>query len=150
MHLGHNPAHILHNDVRSDASSERRFLGRDIRRLVKIVHAAILNPCECMADTFRYSVIHGVDAVYVPWDVEDYYAECVKPRWEEREMNKHRFPCPSLGSYNCPLTIVDIRGRIALWYLPGLLSARQQVSRKKSNRIPDANQPHSLHCDMEP
>jgi len=44
MHPEHNPAHILHNDVRSDASSERRFLGRDIRRLVKIVHAAILNP----------------------------------------------------------------------------------------------------------
>jgi hypothetical protein len=91
-----------------------------------------------------------VDTVYVPWDAEEYYAECVKARTEHREKNKHKFPLPSFGSYGCPLTVVDVRGRIVLWYLPGLLSIRQQVSLKKSCHHSESESPNSRLCGMEP
>jgi hypothetical protein len=36
-------------DARSNSPPERRIFGKDMRRLVKVVNAAILNPCESMA-----------------------------------------------------------------------------------------------------
>jgi hypothetical protein len=48
---------------------------------------------------------------------KQYYAECVKGGADKHAKNRHRFPSPSLGSYSRPLTVVDIRGRIVLWYI---------------------------------
>jgi hypothetical protein len=138
--------------ARSNNTPERRIFGKDMRRLVKVVNAAILNPRESVAviNTALQGSLQMVDSVYVPWDVEEYYAECVKARMEHREKNKHRFPLPSFGSHGCPLTVVDVRGRIVLWYLPGLLSIRQQVSLKESYRHPESENLHSRLCGMEP
>ena len=89
-------------EARSNSPPERRIFGKDMRCPVKVVNAAILNPCESM--TVKRTVLQGslqmVDSVYVPWDVEEYYAECVKAQTEHQEKNKHRFPLPSLGSYS--------------------------------------------------
>ena len=92
----------------------------------------------------------GYNIVYVPWDVEEYYRECVKGGTKEREKNLHKFPCPSLGSHTDPLTIVDGRGRIVLWYLPGLLSIQHQVSLYDHNAFWEFKHLCSLHYDMEP
>ena len=120
---------ILHGKSRSDNPSEGQLFGKNMRCLVKVVHQAILNPCELREHCrFLYVYIDISHSVYVPWDVEQYYLECVKCGQEEREKNLHKFPCPSFGSHTEPLTIVDSRGRIVLWYLPGLLSIKQQVS----------------------
>jgi hypothetical protein len=67
--------------------------------------------------------------VYIPWDIVEYASECVFVSSEIRTKNLQRFQCPMVGSYDVPLTIVDTKGRIALWYLPQLLSKRQQVGR---------------------
>ena len=87
-----------------------------MRRLVKVVTAVILNPCESMAvkSTVFQGSLQMMDSVYAPWNVEEYYAGCVKVWMEHQEKNKHRFPLPSLGSYGCPLTVVDIQGQIML------------------------------------
>jgi hypothetical protein len=61
--------------------------------------------------------------VYIPWDVEEYH--------HKRKQNKNgvvKFPNPSFGAFSEPLTVVDAKGRIVLWYLPHLLSVEQQVS----------------------
>ena len=66
--------------ARSNNTPERQIFGKDMRRLVKVVNAAILNPCESVAviNTALQGSLQMVDSVYVPWDVEEYYAECVK------------------------------------------------------------------------
>jgi hypothetical protein len=64
------------------------------------------------------------DVVRIPWDVEAYYLHSVKGK---KDRKRERFPNPRLGLFSEPLTLVDIRGRIVLWYLPGLLSGQQLV-----------------------
>lgn len=62
--------------------------------------------------------------VYVPWDIEEYYAKRVKAGRD----NKHfEFSKPGFGAFSQPLTVVDSKGRIILWYLPGLMPNHQQV-----------------------
>ena len=63
--------------------------------------------------------------VKIPWDIEDYYWEHVK---FGRDKKRTKFPNPSFGKFSEPLTVVDTKGRIILWYLPGLISLEQQVS----------------------
>lgn len=36
---------------------------------------------------------------------------------------------PHFGSISAPATVVDMRGKILIWYLPNLLSLDQQVNR---------------------
>jgi hypothetical protein len=102
------------------ASDERRF-GQDVRRLVKLVCQAILNPSELM-EIFEHILAYVL--VYIPWDVEEYYLQCIKGKQDPSRM---RFPNPRFGAFSEPLTVVDIRGRIVLCYLPGLLSGKHQV-----------------------
>jgi hypothetical protein len=64
-------------------------------------------------------------AVQIPWDVEEYYIKCIKAG---RDKKRLKFPNPQLGSFSDPLTLVDVKGRIVLWYLPGLLSEHDEVS----------------------
>lgn len=63
-------------------------------------------------------------SVYIPWDVKEYYQEHVKGG---KDKKRKRFPDPSLGRFSAPLTLVDSQNRIVLWYLPGLLSEKQEV-----------------------
>jgi hypothetical protein len=63
--------------------------------------------------------------VYIPWDIEDYYIEHVRGG---RDKKRIKFPNPWFGAFSKPLTVVDSKGRIVLWYLPGLLSVEQQVA----------------------
>ena len=62
--------------------------------------------------------------VYIPWSVEDFYWEHVKAG---RDKKCIKFANPSFGAFSEPLTVVDSKGRIVLWYLPGLLSLEHQV-----------------------
>jgi hypothetical protein len=62
--------------------------------------------------------------VYVPWDVIDYYENHVKLRQDKERVI---YPNPKFGSFSKPLTVVDSKGRILLWYLPGLVTDKQQV-----------------------
>jgi hypothetical protein len=125
---------------------DRQMHRQDMRRLLKMVCEVILNPCECKGTTDTILIQIFPLQVYIDWDVEQYYAECVKGGADKHAKNKHRFPSPSLGSHNRPLTVVDLRGRIVLWYLPGLLSIRQQVGRNKSNYSSEFDKPHRQHC----
>lgn len=63
--------------------------------------------------------------VRIPWDVEEYFQKHVKGGLDK---NRKKFPNPSLGKFSDPLTVVDSKGRIVLWYLPGLLSEEHLVS----------------------
>lgn len=63
--------------------------------------------------------------VNIPWDVEEYYSVTVKGK---KAKGKLAFPKLSLGAFSEPLTIVDAKGRIVLWYLPGLLCSELQAS----------------------
>ena len=62
--------------------------------------------------------------VYVPWDIEQYYIKCIKAG---RDQKHFEFPNPEFGAFSEPLTVVDLKGRIILWYLPGLMPNHQQV-----------------------
>lgn len=64
-------------------------------------------------------------SVYIPWDVEEYYRNHVQGGRDKKRMG---FPNPMFGTFSKPLTLVDVKGRIVLWYLPGLLSAKLLVS----------------------
>jgi hypothetical protein len=101
-------------------SAERRF-GQDVRHLLQVVCMAILNPSEFM-DGFQDSLAYI--AVYIPWDVGEYYSQCIKGNKDQSRM---RFLNPDFGAFSEPLTVVDCKRRIVLWYLPGLLSQQQQV-----------------------
>lgn len=74
--------------------------------------------------------------MYIPWDIEDFYWEHVKGG---RDKKRIKFPNLSFGAFSEPLTVVDVKGRIVLWYLPGLLCSQHQVQvytdfpRNKSN-----------------
>lgn len=59
------------------------------------------------------------------WDVLEYNSERVKSGWDRK---RHKFPNPNFGKLSEPLIVVDSKGRIVLWYLPGLLSANQDVN----------------------
>jgi hypothetical protein len=63
-------------------------------------------------------------AVYIPWSIEDYYNEHVKGG---RDKKRLKFPNPLLGKFSEPLTLVDSKGRIVLWYLPQLVCSEQMV-----------------------
>jgi hypothetical protein len=62
--------------------------------------------------------------VYLTWDAEDYYLKCVKRKGDKKRV---KFPNPNFGSLSEPLTVVDAKGRILVWYLPGLLSENDEV-----------------------
>jgi hypothetical protein len=38
------------------------------------------------------------------------------------DKNRRNFPNPEFGRFSKPLTVVDSKGRIVLWYLPGLVT----------------------------
>ena len=61
----------------------------------------------------------------IPWDVEEFHQEHVLNGQDKKRI---KFPDPLFGKFSDPLTLVDTKGRIALWYLPGLLSKEQKVS----------------------
>ena len=61
----------------------------------------------------------------IPWDAEEYYDQHIKRGLDQK---RARFPNPSFGKFSEPLTVVDSKGHIVLWYLPGLLSQAQLVS----------------------
>ena len=63
---------------------------------------------------------------YLSWDIEEYYLQHIKSGSDPKRL---RFPNPQFGAFSEPLTVVDSKGRIVLWYLPGLLSVYQQVSK---------------------
>jgi hypothetical protein len=44
------------------------------------------------------------------------------------DKNRVKFPNPMLGQFSEPMTVVDVNGVIGLWYLPRMLSTKQQVS----------------------
>jgi hypothetical protein len=54
----------------------------------------------------------------------DYYEECVV---KSRDKRRVRYPNPNFGAMSEPCILVDTKGRIVLWYLPGLLSKKQMV-----------------------
>lgn len=61
--------------------------------------------------------------MYIPWDVEDYHFK----RKQNNERAQKKFPNPNFGAFSEALTVVNSKGQIVLWYLPGLLSVQQQV-----------------------
>ena len=104
--------------------TDGRKHGQDARHLLKIVCSAYLNPGEFQELSimrFRIDLIE----VYIPWDVKKFYKNGVKGRGDDKF---DPFPNPKFGFYSDPLTVVDVKGRIVLWYLPGLLSEEQEVS----------------------
>jgi hypothetical protein len=62
--------------------------------------------------------------VAIPWDIDQYHSK--RGRLGPDKL-KIKYPNPNFGEFSDPLTVVDVKGRIILWYLPGLLSLEQQV-----------------------
>jgi hypothetical protein len=56
------------------------------------------------------------------WDIEEYNSRVVIGKEEGI------FPNLPLKKHSSPLTVVDCKERLILWYLPGLLLKRHQVS----------------------
>jgi hypothetical protein len=58
-------------------------------------------------------------SVLIDWDIEEYI--------KLASHSRSRLPRPALGHISVPATILDKRGRIILWYLPGILLPSRQV-----------------------
>jgi hypothetical protein len=120
------PKPILHSETPSipkkplNNLSNGRMHGKDTRRLLKIVCCAFINPGELLILTL-YSLSYVFNLVYIPWDIEEFYNKSVKGG------GRKDFPNLNLGFFSEPLTVIDSKGRIVLWYLPGLLSEQQEV-----------------------
>jgi hypothetical protein len=74
--------------------------------------------------------------VSVPWDVEVFAAASVAHHvpvgttLSPAPANKtlmSKFPTPELGPFKEPTTLVDLYGRIIIWYLPGALDSTANV-----------------------
>jgi hypothetical protein len=76
-------------------------------------------------------VILKISTVRIPWDVEEYYLKRIKAGGDKGHV---KFPNPQFGTFSDPLTVVDTKGRIILWYLPGLLSEGHEVRLKNFQR----------------
>lgn len=63
----------------------------------------------------KYSFKKTVDEV--PWDVEEFFFA----------KDKGTFPNPNFGFIDKPAIFVDSKGRIVIWYLPGILLPPRQV-----------------------
>jgi hypothetical protein len=107
----------------SENSSPEKKHGKNTRRLTKLVCRALLNPGKKNGMQIESPSLTFF-TVQIPWDVEDYYWEHVKGG---RDKKRKKYPNPQFGDFSAPLTVVDLKGRIVLWYLPGLLSHEQQV-----------------------
>jgi len=72
------------------------------------------------------------------------------------DKKRKKFPNPQFGSFSEPLTVVDSKGRIILWYLPGLLSKKEKVilsvllAMKRANRFKSEwnSSRHSQHSTL--
>lgn len=115
----------MDNDsYQSENLTNGRKFGHRMRRLTKIVSRAFHNPSE-LNNIQSFNLVLRNPSVYIPWDIEDYYLQHVKAG---RDKKRVKFPNPLFGAFSEPLMVVDIKGRIVLWYLPELLSVPQQVS----------------------
>jgi hypothetical protein len=101
---------------------------------VKLVYKAFLNPGVQKKFQQNGSILIHLPLVRIPWDIEKYYNKCVKGR---QIRDQAEFPDVSLGRRSSPLTVVDSKGRIILWYLPGLLSGPHRVSLAAFNKYPE-------------
>ena len=88
-----------------------------------MVTKAFLNPSKLLKIA-PLKIINTIK-VYIPWNAEKYYQQHVKQGIDKK---RHRFPNPEFGAFSEPLTVVDSHDRIVLWYLPELLSSKQQVN----------------------
>jgi hypothetical protein len=84
----------------------------------------VAQPSWVLKSTERKPIFKNL-TVYIPWDIEEYYLQHVKAG---RDKKRLKFPNPQFGSYSEPLTVVDSKGRIVLWYLPDLLSDEDEVN----------------------
>lgn len=110
-------------ELRNEPSKERRF-GQELRHLEKVVREAYLNPGGFRFTPSYCNVFTTDIKVQIPWDIVDFYEECVL---KGRDKRRVRYPNPNLGAMSKPCVLIDIRGRIVFWYLPGLLSKKQKV-----------------------
>jgi len=93
----------------------------DTRWIVKIVAEAYANPGKRFVIT-NAQLIPTCNLVYVDFDVEEF----------ANRKNKGLGPSNSktinLGSLDKPATIVDVKGRIIIWFLPEILTSDVHVS----------------------
>ena len=104
--------------------SDGRKHGQDTRGLLKIVCSAYLNPGEYEELSTIQFLIDLIE-VHIPRDIEKFYKEGVEGRGDDKF---NPFSNPKFSFFSNPLTVVDVKGRIFLQYLPGLLSQDQGVS----------------------
>ena len=98
-----------------------------------IVHA-FLNPCES-SDLIITTQVIKTSIVNVEWDF-DRYSDSAKPSCTRTKEADSSFKVSadtchvplSLGEITEPATLVDVHGRILVWYLPGILTDRRVVS----------------------
>ena len=102
------------------SKSEARRSGMDMRHLVRLVCQAFLNPSEFNDP----SALPNVECFYSLHPLE-YYTKCIKAGCNQKQF---KFLNPEFGAFSEPLTVVDSKGCIILWYYPGLMPNHQQIS----------------------
>ena len=88
---------------------------QEVRHCAAVIVAAFLNPSKSYNDLTSLLADSVYPSVHVKWDF-DRFAQ------SERKCRSGKFFAEiQLGRLTQPTTIVDIHGRILVWYLPGLL-----------------------------
>src|SRR5436305_840836 len=78
------------------------------RRIAKIIANAFYNPSVCV---FSVMIMSLTILVKLGWDVKEYSnAQCKSVK---------RFPHPEKQLVDRPAILIDNKGQIILWYLPG-------------------------------
>jgi hypothetical protein len=101
------------------ADQKERPLSPQQMNLLNVIAQAFNNQSKpCLIVTSFYLTIF---AVKICWDAEQFAATTPKQRLK-------KFPKINLGKIDVPAIITDCRGRILIWYLPGVLLLPEQVS----------------------
>lgn len=93
--------------------------------------------------TAAHYTVYSTGVVAVPWDAELFARAVVVHRIPVGapllpapvdSILMSRFPTPELGQFERPTTVVDCRGRILIWYLPGVLDSAANVRRMPASK----------------
>ena len=104
----------------------------DAQHIAEIAANAMSNPCEFSLPFWDLKLISQVS---VPWDSSHYMSQLGpknigKNLGLEQDLKRMFPPGPNFSvpkELDTPLTIIDSRGRILVWFLPNLISKSAQV-----------------------
>ena len=106
--------------MKEDQVFSRAFISSNEVRLAALVIAhAILNPCRSNISSSFLSKVISTDIT--EWDADRYIEK-------EHKNQADYFPPANFGYIDAPASILDLHGKVLIWYLPNIMTHTRVVS----------------------